>query len=150
MREHKFSITGSIPSIDWELFGSILTGDSGKAGYGSDLGSYEVKSAKDRSSFEYQYYLHGGLTKLKEDMFVDHIFISYSPDYADVTVRLVQGAVLAPLFQRWEPALIINYSGDSPKQRFRRSIPYGEVSKLGIIIMRIQASELVFPTKPMY
>lgn len=150
LKERKFSITGSIPSIDWELFGSILTGDSGKAGYGSDLGSYEVKSAVGIGSFEYQYHLRGGLTKLKEDMIVDHIFISYSPDYADVTVRLVQGATLAPFLQKWEPALIENYGGESPKQRFRKSISYGTVTKLGAIIMRIEASRLVSPTPPLY
>lgn len=150
LKEHKFSVTGSIPSIDWELFGSILTGDSGKAGYGSDLGNYEVKSATETGSFEYQYHLHGGLTKLKEDMIVNHLFISYSPDYAKVTVRLVQGATLAPFFQKWEPTLIENYSGDSPKQRFRRSIAYGTVTKLAAIIMRIESSRLVFPAPPLY
>lgn len=145
LKEHNFSITGSVPSIDWELFGSILTGDSRKDGYGSDLGNYEIKSATRTGSFEYQYHLHGGLTKLKEDMAVDHIFISYSPDYADATVRLAQGDILAPFFQRWKPALIANYSGEDPKQRFRRSIAYGTVAKLGAIIMKIEDGRLVFP-----
>jgi hypothetical protein len=119
-------------------------------GYGSDLGNYEIKSATGIGSFEYQYHLHGGLTKLKEDMTVDHIFISYSADYATVTVRLVHGITLAPFFQKWEPSLIANYSGDSPKQRFRRSIAYGTVTKLGAIIMRIENSRLVFPIPSLY
>lgn len=148
LKEHKFSITGSIASIDWELFGAILTGDSGKLGYGSDLGSYEIKSATGTGSFEYQYHLRGGLTKLKEDMVVDHIFISYAPDYATVTVRLVQGIALEPFFQKWEPELIVNYSGNNPRQRFWRSIAYGTVVKLGAIIMRIEDSQLVFPAMP--
>lgn len=60
LRKFNFSIVGSIPAVDWELFGSLLTGDVRKAGYGSDLGSYEIKSAKLEGSFEYQYHLHGG------------------------------------------------------------------------------------------
>lgn len=64
----------------------------------------------------------GGVTKLRDDMTVDHIFITYSADYANIVVRLIQGAVLAPYFQKWEPKLKENYSGNNPKQRFRRSI----------------------------
>lgn len=145
LKEHNFSIIGSIPSIDWELFGSILTGDSGKLGYGSDLGHYEIKSAKDKGSFEYQYHLNNGREKLKEDMSVDHIFISYSADYADVTVRLVKGITLAPYFQKWEPELIANYSGTNRRQRFRKSIAHGTVIEIGAAIMEIRSSGLAFP-----
>ena len=148
LKEHKFSITGSIHSVDWELFGSILTGESGKSGYGSDLGTYEIKSAVERASFEYQYHLHGGQTKLKEDMLVNHIFISYSTHYEDVQVRLLEGATLAPVFQKWEPHLIENYSGTNPRQRFRKSISYGFVAKFGTIIMTIENYRLIFPPSP--
>jgi len=42
---------------DWEVFASILVGDQGtKSQSGIDLLGYEVKSAKQRSSFEYQYH----------------------------------------------------------------------------------------------
>lgn len=150
LREHKFSTAGSVPSVDWELFGSILTGNIGKTGYGSDLVGYEVKSAAGTGSYEYQYHLNGGLSKLKEDMTVDHIFISYTPDYATVTVRLIEGAVLAPMFQQWEPALIENYRGANRRQRFRRSIAYGTVATLGTIVMRIEMSCLVFPSPSLY
>jgi len=150
LKEHKFSITGSVHSVDWELFGSILTGESGKSGYGSDLGTYEIKSAVERASFEYQYHLHGGQAKLKEDMLVNHIFISYSTNYANVNVRLIEGATLAPIFQEWEPRLIENYAGAKPRQRFRKSIPYGFVAKSGAIIMTIENHLLIFPPTPLY
>ena len=150
LKEHKFSITGSIHSVDWELFGSILTGESGKSGYGSDLGNFEIKSAVERASFEYQYHLHGGQAKLKEDMLVNHIFISYSANYEDVNVRLIEGKKLAPVFQKWEPRLIENYAGANPKQRFRKSISYGFVAKFGTIIMTIKDHHLIFPPPPLY
>ena len=80
LEKHNFKLAGCVPSVDWELFGSILTGDQGKDGYGSDLGKHEVKSAVEHASFEYQYHLNAGEHKLNEDMVVDHIFNSYSPD----------------------------------------------------------------------
>lgn len=67
LREHKLRIPGSIHPIDWELFGSILTGDQGRQGYGSDQSEHEVKSASIGSSFEYQYHLKGGAKKIQED-----------------------------------------------------------------------------------
>ena len=78
LEAHQLPVAGSVPSIDWELFGSILTGSQGTLGYGADLENYEVKSATEGSSFEYQYHLNTGTSKLDEDMRVDHIFISYS------------------------------------------------------------------------
>ena len=143
LRKFNFPIAGSVPAVGWELFGSILTGDLRKVGYGSDLRSYEIRSAKLEGSFEYQYHLHGGLTKLRDDTAVGHIFISYSADYADIVVRSIPGAGLAPYFQQWEPKLKENYSGINPRQRFRRSIAYGKVIELGTIIMEIKDSHLI-------
>ncbi|MFV9507571.1 MAG: hypothetical protein AB4911_23725 [Oscillochloridaceae bacterium umkhey_bin13] len=145
LREHGFAITGSIHPVDWELFGSILTGESGKPGYGSDLSHYEIKSASEKGSFEYQYHLNAGQKKLREDMEVDHLFISYAKDYAEVTVRLVTGDKLLPIFQKWEPSLIMNYDAANPRQRFRRSIAYGTVVQLGTVIMQIKDHILVYP-----
>lgn len=53
LEEYNLSIAGSIPNIDWELFGAILTGDKGRRGYGADLSLHEIKSAVLRNSFEY-------------------------------------------------------------------------------------------------
>jgi hypothetical protein len=94
LKQYNLPVAGSIPNIDWELFGAILTGDKGKKGYGADLNQHEIKSAVSGNSFEYQYHLHGGESKLDEDMIVDHIFISYSSDYQNVVVRRVGGTAL--------------------------------------------------------
>ena len=143
LEAHQLPVAGSVPSIDWELFGSILTGSKGTLGYGADLENYEVKSATEGSSFEYQYHLHGGIAKLEEDMKVDHIFISYSSNYIDVTVRLVKGEDLAAEFESWRTGLIENYSGESPKQRYRKSIAFGLIQELGQVIVQIENGVLV-------
>lgn len=150
LTEHNFEVAGSIPSIDWELFGAILTGDDRKTGYGSDLKDHEVKSAVEGNSFEYQYHKHGGVAKLDEDKNVDHVFVSYSPDYKRVTVRLVDRTKLAPTFESWRAGLIQNYQGTIPRQRYRKSISYGTVTREGEIIVSIKNSLLVLarPTPP--
>lgn len=144
LKEHNLSVTGSIPNVDWELFGAILTGDRGKEGYGADLDRHEIKSAVSGNSFEYQYHLHGGQSKLNEDKEVNHIFISYSRDYKDVDVRLVSGSELAPIFDGWLPGLIQNYEGADRKQRYRRSITYHVVKAKGQIIMKIRNGLLIY------
>ena len=138
LEEHQLPVAGSVPSIDWELFGSILAGSKGTPGYGADLENYEVKSATEGSNFEYQYHLHGGISKLDEDMKVDHIFISYSKDYKHVTVRLVKGKDLATEFESWRAGLLENYSGETPRQRYRKSIAFGLIQELGQIIVQIE------------
>ena len=143
LEAHQLPVAGSVPSIDWELFGSILTGSKGTPGYGADLENYEVKSATEGSSFEYQYHLHGGISKLEEDMQVDHIFISYSSNYRDVTVRLVKGEALVAEFESWRAGLIENYSGESPKQRYRKSIAFGLIQELGQVIVQIEDGVLI-------
>jgi hypothetical protein len=141
--EHGLKVAGSVHPVNWELFGAILTGDKSKGGYGSDLSQHEIKSATEGSSFEYQYHLHGGLKKLDDDMVVNHIFVSYSPDYKDVEVRMIPGASLKDKFSSWLPGLKKNYEGPKRKQRFRRSIPYGVVKKLGTLVMKISGGVLV-------
>lgn len=143
LREHHRHVAGSVPAIYWELFGAILTGDKGKDGYGSDLEHHEIKSSVQGASFEYQYHLHGGKQKLIEDANVDHVFISYSPDYKDIDVRLVKGSVLKEKFDSWMSGLIANYEGEARKQRYRKNIPYGTVTKTGKLIMQVRQGELV-------
>jgi hypothetical protein len=60
---------GSIAmSSDWEVFASMLVKDLGrKFGAGIDLANYEVKSAKEGASYEYQYHKNTGLDKLAKD-----------------------------------------------------------------------------------
>ena len=143
LRKHQRHVAGSVPPIYWELFGAILTGDKGKDGYGSDLEHHEVKSSVGSNSFEYQYHLHGGKQKLIEDANVDHVFISYSPDYKDIDVRLVKGAALKEKFESWMPGLVKNYNGKNRRQRYRKSISFGTVSKLGKVILRVRDGESV-------
>ena len=143
LSEHGFNTAGSIAPVNWELFASILTGDSGKGGYGSDLTHFEVKSAVNRNSFEYQYHLNGGKTKLKDDMVVNHIYISYSRDYKDIEVRLVEGKLLKPTFESWLPGLIANYEGSNRKQRYRKSISFGFVAANGVTVLKTSGGKLV-------
>ncbi len=156
LKEHNLKTSGSVPSITWELFGSILTGRMGKGGYGADLEGIEIKSAIAGSSFEYQYHLNTGLDKLKEDQVVDHFFCSYSADYQSFQVFYADGKSLTPFFSKWIPEYIKNYrKADDPKaleaserrQRFRRSIPFGWVSKNGQLVMEVADGMLVFPSK---
>lgn len=143
LAKHNFHAAGSVPSKLWEVFAAILTGDDGKGGYGADLKHHEVKSAKNGGSFEYQYHLKAGKVKLEEDMTVNHIFISYSPDYKNVDVRMVEGSKLKEKFEEWRPGLIKNYDGPDPKQRYRKSVANGFVKKNGVLILKTQDGNLV-------
>lgn len=136
-----FSIVGSVPSVDWEVFGAILTGDQKRAGYGSDLTRLEVKSAVDGNSFEYQYHKEHGEEKLDEDKTIDHLFISYSKNYQSVVVRYVEAARLAPIFESWRVGYQERYAAGG--QRFRKSISFGFVLEHGEIVLRITEGELV-------
>jgi hypothetical protein len=143
LQKHHKHVAGSVPSIYWELFGAILTGDKGKEGYGSDLEHHEIKSSVQGASFEYQYHLHGGRQKLLDDTKVDHVFVSYSPDYKDIDVRLVKGSVLKERFDSWMPGLVTNYEGEARRQRYRKNIPYGLVVRSGELMMQVRQGELV-------
>ncbi len=140
---NNFHIAGSVHPINWELFSAVLTGDKGKGGYGSDLNKYEVKSSVNKNSFEYQYHLRGGRTKLADDMKVNHIYISYSPDYKNIEVRLVPGEKLRDIFESWEDGLIKNYEGPNRRQRYRKSISFGRVEKSGKLILKTEDGQLV-------
>ncbi len=143
LENHGFHVAGSVASVNWEVFASILTGDKGKEGYGSDLTHHEVKSSVDGGSFEYQYHLNAGKVKLHEDMEVNHIFISYSKDYKNIEVRLLEGGKLKDTFEKWMPGLIENYEGSTPKQRYRKSVSYGFVKTNGVLILKTESGNLV-------
>ena len=137
LEKQGFHKTGSVPSTDWELFASILVNEKASEGYGADLENFEVKSAKIGSSFEYQYHKFTGEEKLKEDMVVNHLFISYSEKYDEVCVRVLLPNQVRETFKKWETALKENYSEGSTKQRFRKSIPYGFVRDNAKIVFHI-------------
>lgn len=149
LKKHKLKISGSVPSVLWELFGALLTERSGAGTTGADLVGWEVKSAKTGGSYEYQYHLNTGEAKLKEDCEVNHLFFSYSETYKDVVVRAMQGKELARnYFNVWKPDYLKNYDSSVPKeqrrQRFRKSISFGYVETKGILILKISDGKLIF------
>lgn len=155
LEKHNLKTTGSVPSITWELFGSILTGRNGKSGYGADLEGIEIKSAIAGGSFEYQYHLNTGLGKLEEDQIVDHFFCSYSADYQSFQVYFATGKSVTPFFNKWIPEYLKNYNkselatsleASARRQRFRRSISFGWVSKNCRLVMEVKEGELVLPS----
>lgn len=155
LKERGLKTSGSVPSIAWELFGSILTGKQGSAGYGADLDGIEIKSAIARNSFEYQYHLNTGLEKLKEDQTVDHFFCSYAPDYQSFQVYFLKGKALTPkYFSMWIPQYRKNYGKEGAsksvdaserRQRFRRAVAYGFVVKSGKLVMEVKDGKLILP-----
>ncbi len=136
---------GIVPFRDWEVFAAVLVDDVGSGlATGSDLVRYEIKSAKFGGSFEYQYHRNTGLVKLSHDLNVDHLFIIYSDSYRYVDVYLLTKDQVKRFFAVWQPLLESNYL-DATRQRFRRSIPYGEVTSTGTLVLQIRNAALVFP-----
>jgi hypothetical protein len=81
---------GKALSSDWEVFASILVKDVGtKLTKGVDLSRYEVKSAEDGESYEYQYHKNSGKQKLVDDKRVGHLFFDHTPDPAHRHIRCV-------------------------------------------------------------
>ena len=135
LEEHQLPVAGSVPSIDWELFGSILTG--WQPGY-ADL---DMKSNLQLKGIALSYHLHGGISKLDEDMEVDHIFISYSKDYrCGCAPCKRQGPAK---FESWRAGLLENYSGEAPRQRYRKSIAFRLIQEVGQIVLQIEDGVLV-------
>ena len=151
LRQH-FGFAAGRPgtSDDWELFAAILlrSGRNTASKYGHDLTAAEVKSARVGSSFEYQYHLNTGVAKLNAEHTVDHVFVSYDDD--GVTVRLVPGAALQPLFESWRAPLLSNYDSANPnrRQRFRKNVPYGLAVREGSVLVQIVEGRLTVPAEP--
>ncbi|EMX0221669.1 hypothetical protein AAFZ21_001665 [Vibrio fluvialis] len=149
LKQHGLKVAGSVPSVIWELFGSVLTGRNSNGVTGADLNGWEVKSAIDGASYEYQYHLNTGEQKLLEDCEVNHLFCSYSDNYEDVTVYALSGKTIAPqYFLKWFPLYKANYDREIPanqrRQRFRRTISYGYVRKNGHLVLEIKQGRLVY------
>ena len=129
-------------SEDWEVFASILVRNTGTStAAGLDLEGYEVKSALDGSSFEYQYHRNSWKEKLHADRTAGHIFISHRDELQHVDVRYCEGAQLAAFFDNWEQEEPYSRPGE---QRFRRSVSYGWVKENGTLILRIENGEPTF------
>jgi len=148
LEKYSLKVAGSVPSVLWELFGALLTGRSGAGSTGADLVGWEVKSARQGGSYEYQYHLNTGAEKLKEDRVVNHLFCTYSKTYKDVSVRAIKGLDLADsFFDIWEPEYHSNYDSSAPsserRQRFRKNVPFGYVEKNGVLILKIEEGALL-------
>lgn len=136
---------GSVPSVMWEAFSSILVDRKGSGLIGADLVGWEVKSAKFGGAFEYQYHLNTGQSKLEEDCQVNHLFCSYSGTYEDVIVRAIRGSDLAnQFFRSWLPGYIENYKESQRRQRYRKSISESYVRNNGILVLEIRNTEIIF------
>ncbi len=148
LRQHGLPIAGSVPSVSWELFGALLTGRDGTGAIGADLQGWEVKSASGSGSYEYQYHLNTGMVKLTEDCSVNHLFCSYSNEYKNVTVKVIEGSELAnKYFKKWIPEYVSNYANKNDalrRQRFRKSIPFAFVQLNGTPILEIDNAILTF------
>lgn len=128
-------------SSDWEVFASMLVKDLGrKFGGGIDLANYEVKSAKRRGSYEYQYHRNTGREKLGKDMQAGHLFFEYSDNLREVDLRYLHGSQLKEFFATW-----LDEFPDPYQQRYRKNIPYGFVKQNGMLLMSLKDGEVVFP-----
>jgi hypothetical protein len=134
--------TVAIPS-DWEVFASILVGEPGTQKHsGVDLQGFEVKSAKSRSAFEYQYHRSSWAEKLDHDAEVGHLFFAHDNNLREVELRYVHGSQMASTyFERWHEEC--PYPTSETAQRYRKSIPYGWVHDHGILLMRLMDGEVV-------
>lgn len=141
---YNFPTAGLVPFRDWEVFCAILMQTKARKGNGSDLPLHEVKSAKKGNSFEYQYHRHSGLTKLKHDQSIDHLFVVYQDDtYQDIDVYMMPSQDMFSIIASWEPKVIESYSAANPKQRCRESISYTTVVEKGIKLVTIRKGMMV-------
>jgi hypothetical protein len=133
---------GSIAmSSDWEVFASMLVKDLGrKLGAGIDLANYEVKSAKQGASYEYQYHKNTGLDKLGKDAKVGHLFFEYFENLKEVHLRYLHGSNMEEYFKKWKD----DYPDPYP-QRYRKNIPFGFVREKGTLLMTLVDGEVTFP-----
>jgi len=133
---------GSIAmSSDWEVFASMLVKDLGrKFGAGIDLANYEVKSAKQGASYEYQYHRNTGLDKLAKDAKVGHLFFEYFENLKEVHLRYLHGSKMREFFEKWRE----QYPDPYP-QRYRKNVPYGFVKENGTLLMTLIDGEVAFP-----
>jgi len=127
---------------DWEVFAAILVRTTGTTNLsGVDLLGYEVKSARDRGSFEYQYHRDSWREKFAADRATDHIYISHRNNLAHVEVRHCAGSHISEFLDQW---LKENPYSDQRQQRFRKSIPYGWVVEHATLLLRIEDGRATF------
>ena len=132
---------GAAMSSDWEVFASILVRDVGKKLLaGVDLSQYEVKSAFDGASYEYQYHKNTGKKKLRTDAQVGHLFFDHRDNLRHVDLRYAHGSSMKEFFAKW----LKDYPDPYP-QRYRKNISFNWVKNNGILLMTLADGEVDFP-----
>ena len=132
---------GKALSSDWEVFASILVKDVGtKLTKGVDLSSYEVKSAEDGGSYEYQYHKNTGKEKLRHDLSVGHLFFDHGDNLKKVDLRYVSGKSMTNFLMTWLKEYPVPY-----RQRYRRSVSFGWVKENGLLLMSLRDGEIEYP-----
>jgi hypothetical protein len=130
----------AVTPSDWEVFASLLVDKRGHGGVsGVDLNGYEVKSAANDGSYEYQYHKETGKAKLRGDMKVGHLFFNHLNFLNRVELRYLHGSDARPYFSQW----LKNYPNPYP-QRYRNSLPFGWVDENAELLLIIQSGEVVF------
>ena len=134
---------GVAMSSDWEVFASILVRDPGKKVVaGTDLSQYEIKSALDGGSYEYQYHKITGRKKLKSDSEVGHLFFDHRNDLRHVDLRYAHGNLMKDFFRQWLKEFPKPYH-----QRYRRIIPFNWVKENATLLMTLVDGEVTFPKR---
>lgn len=133
--------TGKALSSDWEVFASILVKDVGtKLSKGVDLSKFEVKSAENGGSYEYQYHKNTGRQKLMDDMDVGHLLFDHKDNLRVVDLRYASGVALSEFFKDW----LKDYPDPYP-QRYRKNIPFKWVKENGVLLMSLRDGEVSYP-----
>ena len=143
-KDYNISVPGSVSNFDWECFAAIIINSKGRIRWGgADLVDAEVKSAVIKNGFCYHYYRDSGERRIEDDKQIKHVFISYSPDYTNVIVRIANGKQLAHIFESWKEKMIESYAklqkGDI---QFRKNISYKQNLEYGKLIMKIEDKKL--------
>lgn len=132
---------GKALSSDWEVFASILVKDVGaKLTRGVDLSSYEVKSAENGGSYEYQYHKNTGKEKLQHDIRAGHLFFDHGGNLRKVDLRYASGSDLKEFFEGW-----LRQYPDPYPQRYRKNVPFSWVKKNGLLLMSLRDGEIDYP-----
>ncbi len=128
-----------IMAEDWEVFAAILFRQQGTTSHsGPDLGEFEVKSARDRGSFEYQYHRDSWQDKFAADRRAGHILIWYWEELSRVEVWYCTGTDLEEHFAAWEAE---NPYSTQSQQRFRRQVSAGWVRENATLLLLIEDGE---------
>jgi hypothetical protein len=107
---------------------------------GIDLSQYEVKSATDGGSYEYQYHKLTGRQKLQRDMDVGHLFFDHRNNLRLVDLRYAHGNSMKEFFQKW-----LDEYPDPYLQRYRKNIPFQWVKENGTLLMTLTDVEVTYP-----